>query len=469
MLIISVETISAVTEATILSGEPDAMASDLVIDSRHSTPGAVFVAMPGARVDGHDFCLVALERGARVLLVTKPAEELTDVITAAQERDAAVLRVDDALAAVQALASHHRSRLHCDVVGITGSTGKTTTKDFVDAVLSQSMRVVSTEGNSNNELGVPLTVLRAGMDTDVLVVEMGMRGLGQIATLCEIARPNLGLITNVGTSHIEILGSQDAVAAAKSELISALPEGGCAFLNGDDVTSDAIAFLSAAPVVRWGLSPACDVIAGDIALDAESRPSFDLRSPQGSVRVELPVPGRHNVYNALAAAAIALHLGMSPKVIATGLSAASLSAMRMQMFTSAAGVTVINDAYNANPVSMRAAIETLAELHTDGQRIAVLGDMAELGSLTEVAHFRIGEQVARLPIDTLVTVGPRAQRIAQGAKAEGMAADAVRACAHVAEAVEVLDDLLAPGDVVLVKASRVMGLEAVCEGIVNPR
>jgi len=469
MLMISVDTIIAVTGAAVLSHAPDAIASDLVIDSRRTTPGAVFVAMPGARVDGHEFCLLALERGARVLLVTKPAEELTEMIAAARERDAAVLRVEDALAAVQALAAHHRSRLHCDVVGITGSTGKTTTKDFVDAALSQSLRVVSTEGNSNNELGVPLTVLRAGMDTDVLVVEMGMRGLGQIATLCEIARPTLGLITNVGTSHIELLGSQDAVAAAKGELIAALPEGGCAFLNGDDVTSNAIALLSAAPVVRWGLSSVCDVTASEILLDAESRPSFDLVSPQGSVRVELPVPGRHNVYNALAAAAIALHLGVEPKAVAAGLSGASLSAMRMQLFTSASGVTVINDAYNANPVSMRAAIETLAEMDAEGQRIAVLGDMAELGSLTEVAHFRIGEQVARLPIDTLVTVGPRAQRIAQGARAEGMAADAVRACAHAAEAVEVLDDLLAPGDVVLVKASRVMGLEAVCEGIVNPR
>jgi len=329
--------------------------------------------------------------------------------------------------------------------------------------------VVSTEGNSNNELGVPLTILRASMDTDVLVVEMGMRGLGQIADLCAIARPTLGLITNVGTSHIEILGSQDAVASAKGELVAALPSTGCAFLNGDDATSATIAKLSAAPVIRWGLSPECDVTARDILLDQESRPSFDVVFARGTVRVTLPVPGRHNVYNALAAAALALHLGVEPEVIAAGLSAASLSAMRMQVFTAASGITVINDAYNANPVSMRAAIETLAEMHADGRRIAVLGDMAELGSLTEVAHFRMGEQVARLPIDALVTVGPRAMRIAQGARAEGMDPEAVRACTDVVEAIEVLDDLLEPGDVVLVKASRVMGLEAVCEGIVNPR
>lgn len=466
---ISVDTIIDVTRATVLCAAPDAIASDVVIDSRHTTPGAVFVAMPGERVDGHEFGRTALERGARVVLVTKPAEELSELILAARERDAAVLRVDDALTAIQDLASYHRSRLHCDVIGITGSTGKTTTKDFVDAALSQTLRVVSTEGNSNNELGVPLTILRASMDTDVLVVEMGMRGLGQIADLCSIARPTLGLITNVGTSHIEILGSQDAIASAKGELIAALPSTGSAFLNGDDTTSATIAELSAAPVVRWGLSPNCDVTARDIVLDEASRPSFDIVSARGSVRVSLPVPGRHNVYNALAAAALALHLGVDPEAIAAGLSAATLSAMRMQVFTAASGITVVNDAYNANPVSMRAAIETLAEMHADGRRIAVLGDMAELGSLSEVAHFRIGEQVARLPIDALVTVGPRAMRIAQGARAEGMDPDAVRACVDAVEAVEVLDDLLEPGDVVLVKASRVMGLEAVCEGIVNPR
>lgn len=469
MLVIDVDTIMAVTGATLLTGTADAIASDVVVDSRHTAPGSAFVALPGERVDGHDFCLTALELGARVLIVTRPAEELPVAISAAVDRDATVLQVADALRAVQELASYHRSRLHCDVVGITGSTGKTTTKDFVDAVLSASLRVVSTEGNFNNELGVPLTILRAGMDTDVLVVEMGMRGAGQIAALCAIARPTLGLITNVGTSHIELLGTQDAVAQAKGELISALPSSGRAFLNGDDPYTDVIAAASAAPVVRWGLSTVCDVSAREIGVDDDSRASFDLVAEQGTMRVSLPVPGRHNVYNALAAAAVALHLGLTPLAVADGLASATFSGMRMQVFTSASGITVINDAYNANPVSMRSAIETLAEMGTQGRRVAVLGDMAELGSLTEVAHFQIGEQVARLPIDLLVTVGPRAKRIAQGALAEGMPAEAVRPCAEAPEAVEVLDDVLAAGDVVLVKASRVMGLEAVSEGIVNPR
>lgn len=469
MLMIDVDKMIDVTGAELLVGSGDTIASDIVIDSRQAAAGCAYVALPGEKADGHEFCLAALERGARVLLVTRDSLELGPVLEAARQRDAAVLRVPDGLRALQHLATFHRSRLHCDVVGITGSTGKTTTKDFVFAALAGTFKVVCTEGNRNNEIGVPLTVLKAGPDTDVLIVEMGMRGPGEIGALCDIARPNLGLITNVGTSHIEILGSQEAVVNAKGELVRALPKSGRAFLNGDDAFTDVISEWASAPVVRWGLSDTCTVTATAVELDADSRPSFELVSPQGSAHVELAVPGRHNVYNALAAAAIALHLGVTPAAVAEGLGAASLSAMRMEVFVSASGVTVINDAYNANPVSMHAAVETLAEMQTNGRRIAVLGDMAELGSLTEIAHFRIGEHVARSPIDVLVTVGPRAQRIAQGARAEGMPAEMVRACAEAPEAVEVLDDLLTSGDIVLVKASRVMGLEAVAEGIVNPR
>jgi len=469
MLMIDARTMATVTDGEMLCGDGDAVLTDIVIDSRHTTPGCAFLALEGERSDGHDFCVAALERGARALIVSRPADALADVIALACARHAVVIRVSDGVGALQDLASYHRSRLQCEVVGITGSTGKTTTKDFVQAALVSSLRVVCTQGNRNNELGVPLTLLRAGMDTDVLIVEMGMRGEGEIAALCEIARPSLGLITNVGTSHIEILGTQDAVARAKGELVRSLPSTGCAFLNGDDAYTDLLAEWSPAPVVRWGLSERCDVSATDVHVDAEGRASFTLVAPLGSARIELPVPGRHNVYNALAAAALGLHLGVSPEAIASGLAQAALTAMRMEVFESASGIIVVNDAYNANPVSMRAAIETLSEMQTSGRRIAVLGDMAELGSLTEVAHFRIGEQVARLPIDVLVTVGPRAERIAQGARAEGMPAEAVRPCAEVPEAAEVLDDLLSSGDVVLVKASRVMGLEAIAEGIVNPR
>ncbi|MDZ4169094.1 MAG: UDP-N-acetylmuramoyl-tripeptide--D-alanyl-D-alanine ligase [Coriobacteriia bacterium] len=468
MLRISVDNLVTVTGGELLCGSVESHAVGLTIDSRQSTAGCVFVALPGAQVDGHDFAREALSGGARVLVVTRGREELLPVLTSAMGRGASVVRVADALGAVSDLAAWHRSRMLCAVVGITGSTGKTTTKDMLTAVLRTEMRVVSTQGNRNNDLGVPLTLLEAGSDTDVLVVEMGMRGPGEIARLSRLAKPTMGLVTNVGTSHIERLGSVDAIAQAKGELVEAILSDGAVFLNGDDVNTDRLAAMAVAPVTRYGLSDLCEVRAERVAIDENSLASFDLVTPQGEVPVTLSVPGRHNIYNALAAASVALRLAVSLEHVAEGLARAEVTAMRMEMFTTASSVTVINDAYNANPVSMRAAIETLAALRVDGRRIAVLGDMGELGQLADLAHFEIGELVARCGIDVLVTVGRRSRRIAEGARAEGMAATDVRPCAQVGEAHGVLDDLVESGDTVLVKASRFMGLEAVVDGLVSP-
>lgn len=469
MLTAPVSTVLAATRGQLLLGSEDAIGNDLVVDSRLAAPGCIFVALPGERVDGHDYLTDALDAGARVLVVTREMDALDSVRDAAQRRGAAIVRVTDGIAAIQALAAWHRSRLHAKVIGITGSTGKTTSKDFITSVLSAELRVVATQGNRNNELGMPLTLLAAGSETDAVVLEMGMRGLGQIAQLAEVARPDVALVTNVGTSHIEILGTQDAVATAKGELVRAIPARGKVFLNGDDAYSEVLAVDAVAPVVNYGLSERCQVRAVDVVLDEQSRASFTLLMPSGSPCISLPVPGRHNVYNALAAAAVADYLGISPESIAVGLSKATVSAMRMEVFTAANGVTVVNDAYNANPSSMRAALETLAGMRTEGRRVAVVGDMAELGSLSELAHFQLGELVAGLPIDVLVTVGPRAKRIGDGAHAAGLDAFRIRVCATADEASEVLDDLLEPHDVVLAKASRVMGLERVVEGIVTPR
>ena len=468
MLRVSAKVIAALTGGEILSGDGAVIGNDLFIDSREAAPGCIFVALSGERVDGHDFLEPALEAGARVLVVTREREQLAGPIIAAQDKGAVVIQVPDAVVVVQELARHHRTRLQATVVGITGSTGKTTTKDMVRAVLGRSMRVVSTEGNRNNELGVPLTILQAGSDTDALVVEMGMRGIGQIARLAEIAQPNVGLVTNVGTSHIELLGTQARIAEAKGELARGVTSDGVVLLNGDDAYSDAIAATSSAPVVYYGLSEQCTVTAIDIELDEQSRASFTLVAPEGRIRVALGVSGRHNVYNALAAAAVGLRLAVPMDRIADGLSSADMSAMRMEVFTSASGITVVNDAYNANPTSMRAAIDTLSTMSARGRRIAVLGDMAELGSLTELAHFEIGETVAEQSVDILVAVGPRAKRFADGALAAGMEPDAVFTCGDSARGADLLNELAEPGDVVLVKASRVMGLETVVERIVSP-
>ncbi|PKQ29540.1 MAG: UDP-N-acetylmuramoyl-tripeptide--D-alanyl-D-alanine ligase [Actinobacteria bacterium HGW-Actinobacteria-10] len=469
MLTLSVERLLEITGGELLAGSADAMVNGVAIDSRDVSPGNAFVALPGERVDGHDFAPAALEAGARAVVVTRASTELQDVLTDATSRGTSIVRVVDALEAVQALASYHRGRLFCPVIGVTGSTGKTTTKDFLVSVLSRRFKVVATAGNQNNDLGVPLTIFEAGADTDALIVEMAMRGAGQIARLARIASPTVGLITNVGTSHIELLGSQDAIAHAKGELVASVPSNGAVFLNGDDAFSEMIAKTSMAPVTYYGYCGGCTVTAEGVEVDMMSLPSFDLVVGENRAHVRLCVPGRHNVYNALAAAAVAMHLGMSAGEIAVGLEEARAGDMRMQSFETASGITVINDAYNANPTSMRAAVETLAGMTAATKRVAVLGDMAELGSLTELAHFRIGEDVARLGIDVLVTVGERARHIADGARAAGMNDETIRPCAAVAEAGEVLDDVVDPGDVVLVKASRVMGLEAVVEGLVEPR
>ncbi|MDP2182483.1 MAG: UDP-N-acetylmuramoyl-tripeptide--D-alanyl-D-alanine ligase [Actinomycetota bacterium] len=468
MLTLAVETLVEVVAGQLVTGSEDAMVNGLVTDSRDVDPGMAFVAFRGVSADGHDHLEQAVSHGARALIVTRSPGDIAAAVEVAERAGIAVVRVPDALKAVQALAAHHRDRLFCPVIGVTGSTGKTTTKDFITSVLSTRLRVTATLGNQNNELGVPLTLIRAGADTDVLVVEMAMRGSGQIAQLCEIARPTMGLVTNVGTSHIELLGSEEAIASAKGELVEAVPPEGMVFLNSDDVRSAPLADRARAQVVLYGLGEECEICARDVTVDADSRPSFELVTPGGTRRVTLAIPGRHNVYNALAAAAVARNVGVPLDDIISGLESAEITGMRMQVFESATGIHVINDAYNANPTSMRAAVETLAGMSVAGRRVAVLGDMAELGSLAELAHFHIGEEIARSGIDTLVTVGELGARFADGARAAGMDTEAIRPCVTVDEASEVLDDLLSPGDVVLVKASRVMGLERVVEAIVEP-
>jgi UDP-N-acetylmuramoyl-tripeptide--D-alanyl-D-alanine ligase len=469
MLTLPVQTLVEVTGSTLLAGPATTMVNGLAIDSREVQPGSAFVAFAGERSDGHDFIAAALAEGARAILVTRDDEAVREAFAAAARDESVLVLVGDARAAVEALGSWHRDRLMCPVIGITGSTGKTTTKDFLRSVLATRMRVVATRENRNNELGVPLTIMDAGADTEVLVVEMAMRGPGQIEHLCGIARPTAGLITNVGVSHVEILGTQEAIASAKGELVAAVPASGRVFLNGDDSWSGSLGTSAVAAVTRYGLGESADVLGQDVRVAEDGTPTFTLVAEEGTAEVRLPVPGRHNVYNALAAAAVGLYLELSLEDVVAGLESATFSKWRMQTFQSATGLTVINDAYNANPTSMRAAVSALGDIRTSGRRIAVLGDMAELGSLAELAHFQIGEEIASSAADVLVTVGERGRRIAEGALAAGMEPAVVRPCATPAEASEVLDDIAQPGDTVLVKASRAMGLEVVVEGMIEPR
>jgi UDP-N-acetylmuramoyl-tripeptide--D-alanyl-D-alanine ligase len=350
------------------------------------------------------------------------------------------------------------------VVGITGSTGKTSVKDLAAAVLGVRFRVTASPRSFNTEVGVPLTILAADEATEVLVCEMGSRGKGHIRTLCEAARPAIGVVTNVGLAHMEMFGSPEAVADAKAELVEGLSAEGTAVLNADDPVVRDFASRTRARVLSFGTGPDADVRGEDLALDRGGLASFTLRTAGGTERVELAIPGEHMASNALAAAACGVALGLTPGECAAALKEARVSAWRMETYRGAGGITVVNDAYNANPASMAAALKT-ARWMAGGRCLAVLGEMAELGAIADQEHERVGELAARLGIDELVVVGLGARRIAVGAVREGVEADRVTVVDGLEQALGAVRAAVRPGDVVLVKGSRVAGLERLAEAL----
>jgi UDP-N-acetylmuramoyl-tripeptide--D-alanyl-D-alanine ligase len=432
---------------------PDSDVSSVAIDSREVEPGALFVAIRGERSDGHAFVEEAAARGASGAIVERPSSDMPALV------------VDDSARALLDLAADERASLAATVVGITGSTGKTTTKDLTAAVLSGRFAVRASPASFNNEVGVPLTILGADERTEALVCEMGSRGIGHIAMLCAVARPNIGIVTNVGVAHLELFGSRENVVQAKGELVEALPDDGVAILNADDAAVRSYSARTRARAVTFGFAPDADVRAIEVSLDNEARASFFLAIDGERERVELSVAGEHMVTNALAAAACGAALGVTPAETASALKGARVSAWRMETFVTNDGVRVINDAYNANPHSMEAALQTARVLARDSRLIVVLGHMAELGPISEEEHVRVGELVARLEVDRLLTVGAEARDMQRAAVREGLA---MRDVAHLDNADEALDDLRAhvrPGDVVLIKASRVAGLERIAEAL----
>ncbi|MGN0078544.1 MAG: UDP-N-acetylmuramoyl-tripeptide--D-alanyl-D-alanine ligase [Coriobacteriales bacterium] len=437
-------------------------------DSRSVQPGDLFMALPGERVDGNDYVAAAIGAGAAMVVCTR--EPGANALAIAGEFACPLAVVQDGVEALSNLAAYWRTTLRCVVVGVTGSTGKTSTKDLLLAVLGQRYRTHATKGNYNNELGIPYTVLTAPEDAEVLVVEMGMRGFGQIAAGCRIARPDVAVVTNVGVCHMELLGSRANIARAKGEMVAALEPTGMAVVNADDdmtqeLLESAGAFERELRVMRFGCSEDADVRAEQAELDADGCARFMLRlGEEEPFEVQLGMPGAHNVMNALAAAAVGSYLGESPQQIAAGLAQAGASKMRMELARTETGLTVINDAYNANPDSMRAALSTLAAMDCPGRRVAVLGDMGELGEDEAALHRQVGQAAAGSPLSLLLCAGPLAANIAAGAREAG-AAFAVEEVAGIDEAVAFLKGWLQPGDTVLVKASRFMGFERIAEEI----
>jgi len=452
-------------------------------DSRNVTPGGLFLALPGARADGHDHADAAVRAGAVAVLAARPVGVPAIVVKPLGRVDsgAGVLEHDTdgsgaaVLAALANLASAVAAELVAGgltIVGITGSSGKTSTKDLIAAVLAPLGEVVAPPGSFNNELGHPWTVLRASADTDFLVLEMSARRPGNIAALAAIAPPSIAVVLNVGTAHLGEFGSREAIAATKAELPQAVPATGVVILNADDAAVAAMAEQTAARVVRVSRSRPADVWADAVRLDELARPSFTLRAGGAAVPVSLAVHGDQQVTNALCAAAVALECGATADQVAEALAAAGpVSRHRMQVITRSDGVTVINDAYNANPDSMRAGLQALAWMAREAGRHrrswAVLGEMAELGDDAISEHDRIGRLAVRLDVSRLVVVGTGRSMHAMhhGAVMEGSWGGEAIMVADADAALALLQAELGADDVVLVKASNSAGLGALAEAL----
>ena len=433
------------------------------VDSRRVTPGSIYVALRGERVDGHDFVGDALRAGAVAALVERPVQ-------LPPELDAPQVVVPDALHALQELAAWWRARHAVRVVGITGSTGKTIAKEITADVLSRGLVTLRNEGNLNSETGLPMTLLRLEREHEAAVLEMSMYTVGEIARLAEIARPEIGLVLAVHPTHLERAGSIERIAQAKAELPAALPADGLAVLNADDPRVAAMRGITRAEVRTFGLGPDADVRADDIAGRGLAGTEFTLHASWGTRRMHSATPGRHLVPHALAAAAVAERMGIPLDEVAAALEAGSRAEYRMNVVEAASGATLVDDTYNASPVSVGAALDFLAEtpLPANRRRIAVLGDMLELGPDEERLHREVGAQAAR-SADAIVAVGTRGRWLADGARAAG--ASRIVTAEDAEEAASVLERDLAPGagDLVLLKASRGIGLERTVELLAGAR
>ena len=428
----------------------------LTTDSRAVQAGELFVAFSGENFDGHNYCAKAVELGATGVLVSKDVEGLPENV--------AVFKVPNTLKAFQEIArEYRRSFANLKVFAITGSNGKTSTKDLLAACLGAKYNVVKTQGNFNNEIGLPKTLLNITADTDIAVVEMGMRGLGQIAELCEIAEPDSGLISNVGETHMELLGSMENIGQAKGEIVETLPSNGFAVLNGDNEYVVAAAAKTQAKVVFFGLSEACDYRGSDIKTTGLGTTFTCTEKATGkTVQVKLQLIGEHNVYNALSAIAGAACYGVTLEESAKALATARLTGSRQEIIY-IGDITFINDAYNASPASMEAALKTLAEAKKaakNARTIAVLADMLELGAISEDGHRRVGRWAVENGTDFVLTYGKDAAYISEEVKKLGGKA---QHCADRHEAANVLRTIANAGDIILLKGSHSMQVDKMLE------
>jgi UDP-N-acetylmuramoyl-tripeptide--D-alanyl-D-alanine ligase len=441
--------------ASLSSGDGTVVINKVSTDSRTIKPGELFVALRGENFEGHNFVEAAAKAGATSALV--------DLNWAGNvPNNFALVRAADTLRAYQALAGNYRRSLALKVLAITGSNGKTSTKDFAASVLARKFQVTKTEGNFNNHVGLPRTILEATSEDEVAVWELGMNHPGEIAALAKIAAPDAAIITNIGVAHIEFMGSREAIAMEKGALAEAIEPQGTVILNADDSFSEGIAARTRAKVILAGTTDGA-VRAIEIRQSADGS-EFTIVEGAHRCRAQLPVAGLHMVQNALLAVAAGRAFGLSIEECAAGLAAAPLTKARLQI-KQIGGVQFLDDSYNANPDSVKAALRTLVELDTDGKRIAVLGEMRELGGESERGHREVGETAATLGVNQLITIGEMAELIAEGARAAGL--HKVSSAPSTAEAAKLLGEIAKPGDLVLIKGSRAARTEEVIEKFGN--
>ncbi|WP_407307432.1 UDP-N-acetylmuramoyl-tripeptide--D-alanyl-D-alanine ligase [Desulfosporosinus sp. SB140] len=458
-------TVAQISKGT-LYGDSEIEVCGCILDSRQAQGGEMFFALPGERVDGHEFMDTAWKNGAALVIGEKGYFQQRTQKPYAPEGKALLL-VDSGLEALQELARVWRLELGAKVVGVTGSNGKTTTKDMITAVLSQNFSVYRNKENHNNELGLPLTILNAPQGTEILVLEMGMRGLGEIKALCKIGKPDIGVITNIGTTHLELLLTQDRIAQAKWELIEALPAEGVAILNAEDETSVQKSSRDSHRALFYGADEGIihpDIQGSRLTPKGALGTEFVVSFLEQKADAYLPLPGKHNVLDALAALAVGTVFNIPLADGCVGLRELEMSKMRLELRPGIYETTLINDVYNANPVSMQASLRILKERASGNKTLAILGEMYELGTSAVSGHREVGQTLARLGISALITVGNLAKDIAHGARLAGYPENQIFMTATREAAVRITRDLLAAdgaGAWVLIKGSRGMKMEEI--------
>ena len=442
--------------------------SEAAIDSRQVIPAAMFVALPGERVDGHDYIGQAFDRGANLALIQQdrsgqfPCIDIRDLPEGLTIPNSPFcLRVENTLEAMQKIAAFWRRKLDVKVIGITGSVGKSTTKEVVASVLSRRYRTLKNEGNLNNEIGLPLTLLRLGKGHERAVLEMGFYVPGEIKFLCEMAQPTIGVITNIGTVHAERAGSQEEIARGKAELVESLPPEGTAILNYDDPLVRPMAERTRAQVFYYGLNPKADLWADNIESMGLEGIRFRLHYRNEALQLRVPLIGRHSVHTALRAAAVGLADNLSWDDIITGLQKGHMQ-LRLVAIHTKNGALILDDTYNASPQSTMAALNLLAEL--EGRKIAVLGDMLELGQYEAKGHHMVGVRAAQV-CDELITVGPRGKMIADAATGSRLPADQIKWFETVPEVITYLQEHLSEGNVVLLKGSHGLRMDQIASAL----